>query len=176
MICIGTLQQRSKNVLIDVDSSTEQAATKSLRSTCLPVIPACPSFLPARHSCESRNPSGLWLMRADQMDSRLRGNDGKIMASEQLLAKLRFCNAKWPPISCSLHKSLVSYDQNKRFAEPSQRPRHDTARTNPERRLLFRAERKNAMALPLLIILAALLLWTLIPEPEGDVDSIEGGR
>jgi hypothetical protein len=32
------------------------------------------------------------------------------------------------------------------------------------------------MALPMLIILAALLLWTLIPEPEGDVDPIEGGR
>lgn len=32
------------------------------------------------------------------------------------------------------------------------------------------------MALPMVIILAALLLWTLIPEPERDVDPVEGRR
>jgi hypothetical protein len=32
------------------------------------------------------------------------------------------------------------------------------------------------MALPMLIIIAALLLWTLIPEPEGDVDPVESPR
>lgn len=32
------------------------------------------------------------------------------------------------------------------------------------------------MALPMLIIIAALLLWTLIPEPERDVDPVEGPR
>ena len=29
------------------------------------------------------------------------------------------------------------------------------------------------MALPLLIVLAALLLWTLIPEPDQDADPVE---
>lgn len=32
------------------------------------------------------------------------------------------------------------------------------------------------MALPVLIVLAALLLWTLIPEPDRDVDPTEPPR
>ncbi len=32
------------------------------------------------------------------------------------------------------------------------------------------------MALPLLIVLAALLLWTLIPEPDQDADPVDPPR
>ena len=35
---------------------------------------------------------------------------------------------------------------------------------------------QNVMALPLLIVLAALLLWTLIPEPDQDADPVEPPR
>ena len=49
-------------------------------------------------------------------------------------------------------------------------------RPDPDRRTRSNKKGQNVMALPLLIVLAALLLWTLIPEPDQDADPVEPPR
>jgi len=49
-------------------------------------------------------------------------------------------------------------------------------RPDPNRRTRSDKKGQNAMALPMLIVLVALLLWTLIPEPDQDADPVDPPR